>query len=240
MDWLIDPNLWLSFLTLTLLEIILGIDNLIFIAIVVTRLPPEQRASARRLGLALALLMRLALLASIAWIMRLTTPVFEISGQAISWRDLILIGGGIFLIYKGTAEIHGLIEGEASDQASSGGKASLSRVIATIIMLDIVFSLDSVITAVGMVDNLWVMSSAVIVAVLVMLIASESVANFIHRHPTVKMLALSFLLLIGLVLVADGFGFHVPKGFVYVAIGFSLMVEFLNLLYRRGAGKSQG
>ncbi len=240
MDWLIDPNLWLSFLTLTLLEIILGIDNLIFIAIVVTRLPPEQRASARRLGLALALLMRLALLASIAWIMRLTTPVFEISGQAISWRDLILIGGGIFLIYKGTAEIHGLIEGEASDQASSGGKASLSRVIATIIMLDIVFSLDSVITAVGMVDNLWVMSSAVIVAVLVMLIASESVANFIHRHPTVKMLALSFLLLIGLVLVADGFGFHVPKAFVYAAIGFSLMVEFLNLLYRRGAGKSQG
>ena len=239
MAWVADPNIWLSFLTLTLLEIILGIDNLIFIAIVVTRLPPEQRAIAQRLGLALALVMRLILLASIAWIMRLTAPIFEIAGQSVSWRDLILIGGGIFLIYKGTAEIHGLIEGEASKQVEEHDQPSLGRVIGTIILLDLVFSLDSVITAVGMVDNLWVMSSAVVLAVFVMLLASAPVADFIHRHPTVKMLALSFLLLIGLVLVADGFGFHVPKGFVYAAIGFSLLVEFLNLLYRRRARGDQ-
>jgi len=235
MEWLSDPNVWLSFLTLTLLEIILGIDNLIFIAIVVTRLPPEQRARARRLGLSLALVMRLGLLASIAWIMRLTTPIFEISGQSVSWRDLILICGGVFLLYKGTAEIHALIDSEGSHEADAQGQASLSRVIGTIIMLDLVFSLDSVITAVGMVDNLWVMSSAVIVAVIVMLLASAPVADFIHRHPTVKMLALSFLLLIGVVLVADGFGVHIPKGFVYAAIGFSLLVESLNLLYRKRA-----
>jgi len=235
MEWLSDPNVWLSFLTLTLLEIILGIDNLIFIAIVVTRLPPEQRARARRLGLSLALVMRLGLLASIAWIMRLTTPIFEISGQSVSWRDLILICGGVFLLYKGTAEIHALIDGEGSHEADAQGQASFSRVIGTIIMLDLVFSLDSVITAVGMVDNLWVMSSAVIVAVIVMLVASAPVADFIHRHPTVKMLALSFLLLIGVVLVADGFGVHIPKGFVYAAIGFSLLVESLNLLYRKRA-----
>ena len=235
MEWLVDPNIWLSFLTLALLEIILGIDNLIFIAIVVTRLPPEQRARARRLGLSLALVMRLGLLASIAWIMRLTTPIFEISGQSVSWRDLILICGGVFLLYKGTAEIHALIDGEGSHEANAQGQASISRVIGTIIMLDLVFSLDSVITAVGMVDNLWVMSSAVIVAVIVMLLASAPVADFIHRHPTVKMLALSFLLLIGVVLVADGFGVHIPKGFVYAAIGFSLLVESLNLLYRKRA-----
>jgi len=235
MEWLVDPNIWLSFLTLALLEIILGIDNLIFIAIVVTRLPPEQRARARRLGLSLALVMRLGLLASIAWIMRLTTPIFEISGQSVSWRDLILICGGVFLLYKGTAEIHALIDGEGSHEADAKGQTSLSRVIGTIILLDLVFSLDSVITAVGMVDNLWVMSSAVIVAVIVMLLASAPVADFIHRHPTVKMLALSFLLLIGVVLVADGFGVHIPKGFVYAAIGFSLLVESLNLLYRKRA-----
>ena len=235
MEGLSDPNVWLSFLTLTLLEIILGIDNLIFIAIVVTRLPPEQRARARRLGLSLALVMRLGLLASIAWIMRLTTPIFEISGQSVSWRDLILICGGVFLLYKGTAEIHGLIDGEGSHEADAKGQASLSRVIGTIILLDLVFSLDSVITAVGMVDNLWVMSSAVIAAVIVMLLASAPVADFIHHHPTVKMLALSFLLLIGVVLVADGFGVHIPKGFVYAAIGFSLLVESLNLLYRKRA-----
>jgi hypothetical protein len=235
MEWLVDPNIWLSFLTLALLEIILGIDNLIFIAIVVTRLPPEQRARARRLGLSLALVMRLGLLASIAWIMRLTTPIFEISGQSVSWRDLILICGGVFLLYKGTAEIHALIDSEGSAETEVKGQASLSRVIGTIILLDLVFSLDSVITAVGMVDNLWVMSSAVIAAVIVMLLASAPVADFIHRHPTVKMLALSFLLLIGVVLVADGFGVHIPKGFVYAAIGFSLLVESLNLLYRKRA-----
>jgi hypothetical protein len=240
MDWLVDPNIWLSFLTLTLLEIILGIDNLIFIAIVVTRLPPEQRAMARRLGLTLALVMRLALLASIAWIMRLTTPIFEIADHAVSWRDLILICGGVFLLYKGTAEIHALIDGEDSEEDHVKGKATLSRVIGTIILLDLVFSLDSVITAVGMVDNLWVMSSAVIVAVIVMLVASAPVADFIHRHPTVKMLALSFLLLIGVVLVADGFGVHIPKGFVYAAIGFSLLVESLNLLHRKRAGRDEG
>ena len=240
MSFLQDPNLWASFITLTVLEIVLGIDNLIFISIVAGKLPPERQGQARTVGLALALVTRLLLLASIAWLVGLTQTVFTVLGHGVSWRDMILIAGGMFLIYKGTVEIHEQIEGDghggAGDDGSSGGARrgpTFARTIAQILVLDIVFSIDSVITAVGMADNLWVMSSAVIVAVVIMLFASGPVAAFVQAHPTVKMLALSFLLLIGMVLVADGAGFHVPKGFVYTAMGFSVAVEFLNMMVRR-------
>ncbi len=237
MSWITDPTIWASLLTLTALEIVLGIDNLIFIAITTERLPPEQRDLARRVGLSLALIMRLVLLASIAWIIGLTKPLFEVMGNSISWRDLILIGGGFFLLYKGTSEIHEHIEGsEQGGPDAPSATTTFGRAIGSIILLDIVFSLDSVITAVGMADNLWVMSSAVIIAVIIMLVASTSVSNFVNAHPTVKMLALSFLILIGVVLVADGFGFHVPKGFVYAAIGFSVVVEGLNMVRRKKSG----
>jgi predicted tellurium resistance membrane protein TerC len=236
-DWLADPNIWASFLTLTVLEIVLGIDNLIFSSIVAGRLPVHQQDKARKVGLSLALFMRLALLASISWIVSLTNPLFSVWGQSVSWRDIILIGGGLFLIYKGTKEIHELIEGGHDDNEglteAPRKKVTFAGVIGQIIVLDIVFSLDSVITAVGMADNLWVMSSAVLVAVLIMLVASGPVANFVNRHPSVKMLALAFLLLIGMVLVADGLGYHVPKGFIYAAMGFSVVVESLNLVARR-------
>ena len=242
-EWLLDPQIWASLLTLTILEIVLGIDNLIFISIVAGRLPAHQQARARTVGLALALFMRLALLASISWLVGLTATVFSIGGHGFSWRDLILAGGGLFLLYKGTKEIHELVEGgeeggDVTDEAPKR-KVSFASVIGQIIVLDIVFSLDSVITAVGMADNLWVMSTAVLVAVVIMLFASGTVANFVNRHPSVKMLALAFLLLIGMVLVADGMGFHVPKGFVYAAMGFSVAVESLNLLARKKR-KQQG
>jgi predicted tellurium resistance membrane protein TerC len=235
-DWLADPNIWASFITLAVLEIVLGIDNLIFISIVAGRLPPHQQDKARKIGLALALFMRLALLASISWIVSLTNPLFSIMGQSVSWRDIILIGGGLFLLYKGTKEIHELIEGGHGDEVSAEApkkKVTFAGVIGQIIVLDIVFSLDSVITAVGMADNLWVMSSAVIAAVIVMLVAAAPVANFVNRHPSVKMLALAFLLLIGMVLVADGLGYHIPKGFIYAAMAFSVAVECLNLVAGR-------
>jgi predicted tellurium resistance membrane protein TerC len=234
-EWLLDPQIWASLLTLTVLEIVLGIDNLIFISIVAGRLPGHMQARARTVGLSLALIMRLALLASISWLVGLTAPVFSVLGHGVSWRDLILAGGGLFLLYKGTKEIHELVEGPEEGETSQDArrKVSFASVIGQIIMLDIVFSLDSVITAVGMADNLWVMSTAVLVAVVIMLFASGTVANFVNRHPSVKMLALSFLLLIGMVLVADGMGFHVPKGFIYAAMGFSVAVESLNLLARR-------
>ena len=234
-EWLLDPQIWASLLTLTVLEIVLGIDNLIFISIVAGRLPGHMQARARTVGLSLALIMRLALLASISWLVGLTAPVFSVLGHGVSWRDLILAGGGLFLLYKGTKEIHELVEGPEEGETSQDArrKVSFASVIGQIIMLDIVFSLDSVITAVGMADNLWVMSTAVLVAVVIMLFASGTVANFVNRHPSVKMLALSFLLLIGMVLVADGMGFHVPKGFIYAAMGFSVAVESLNLLARK-------
>ncbi len=242
MDWLFDPNIWAAFLTLAILEIVLGIDNLIFISITAERLPVEQRAMARRLGLSLALIMRLALLGSVAWIVSLKQPLFSILGQDISWRDIILIGGGLFLLYKGTSEIHALIEGEEEGlSVGTAVKTTLAAALTSIVMLDIVFSLDSVITAVGMSDNFGVMAAAIIVAVIVMLVANGPVSQFINRHPTVKMLALSFLLLIGMVLVADGFGYHVPKGFVYSAIAFAIIVEVLNLAARRkGEHKKSG
>jgi predicted tellurium resistance membrane protein TerC len=227
MDWLADPQVWASLLTLTALEIVLGIDNIVFIAILAGRVSPERRNRARQVGLCLALLTRLALLASITWIMSLTNPLFAAFGHVFSWRDLILIGGGLFLLYKGTREIHLRLEGEAHEDAAAG-RASFGSVIVQIMLLDIVFSLDSVITAVGMANELWVMATAVIVAVAIMLVASGPLSSFVERHPTVKMLALSFLLLIGMTLIADGAGVHVPKGYIYAAIGFSVVVEALN------------
>ena len=233
MAWLSDPEIWASLLTLTALEIVLGIDNLLFIAILVGRLPAERQKRARQVGLALALITRLALLASIAWIIGLTRPLFELFGHPVSWRDIILIGGGFFLLYKGTREIHHGLEDDGPEQETGRAKASFGGVIAQIMVLDIVFSLDSVITAVGMANELWVMAAAIIIAVAIMLGASGPVSAFVERHPTVKMLALSFLLLIGMTLIADGAGFHVPKGYIYAAIGFSVGVEFLNQLADR-------
>lgn len=232
MEWLADPQIWLSLLTLTTLEIVLGIDNLVFIAVLVEKLPTAQQTSARRVGIALALITRLMLLAAIAWIIGLTAPVFEVFDQEFSWRDIILIGGGLFLLYKGTMEIHEKLEGHEGE-SSAKVQASYVAVVTQIAILDIVFSLDSVITAVGMADHLWIMVTAVIIAVIIMLLASGPVSNFVSRHPTVKMLALSFLLLIGMTLVADGFGVHIPKGYIYAAMGFSVLVESLNLLARR-------
>jgi predicted tellurium resistance membrane protein TerC len=228
MGWLTDPQIWASLVTLTALEIVLGIDNLVFIAIVAGRLPPERQNRARRVGLALALITRLALLASIVWIIGLTRPVFELFGQPVSWRDIVLIAGGLFLLYKGTREIHQGLEGDGQTAGAGGGRTSFAGVVVQIMVLDIVFSLDSVITAVGMANTLWVMAAAIVIAVAIMLVASKPLADFVERHPTVKMLALSFLLLIGMTLIADGAGFDVPKGYIYAAIGFSVAVETLN------------
>lgn len=236
MEWLTDPQIWISLLTLSALEIVLGIDNLVFLAILADRLPEPQRPAARRLGLAFALITRLALLASLAWIVGLVEPVFSVFGHAVSWRDIILIGGGVFLLAKATHEIHGSLEGEEDHAAGGTGKAVQAGFVSTIIqigILDIVFSLDSVITAVGMASQLAVMVAAVIVSVVVMLIAAGPLSAFVSRHPTVKMLALSFLLLVGTALVADGMGFHIPKGYLYFAMGFSVLVEGLNLAARR-------
>ncbi len=243
MDWLSDPQIWASLLTLTALEIVLGIDNLIFLSILAARLPPERQPIARQIGLVLALGLRLGLLAALTWIMRLTEPVVGVAGWAFSWRDLILIGGGLFLVYKGTGEIHARIEGAGEHAGAQAGRASLVGSVAQIALLDIVFSLDSVITAVGMANRLPVMMAAVVIAVGVMMVAAASVSGFVNRHPTVKMLALSFLLLIGMTLIADGFGAHVPKGYIYAAIGFSMLVELLNQLAgrnRRRGGAAAG
>jgi predicted tellurium resistance membrane protein TerC len=242
MNFLLDPELWASLVTLTTLEIVLGVDNLVFIAIIANRLPPEQRDKARKLGLALALIMRLGLLASISWIMGLVEPLFALFGKEFSWRDIILFLGGLFLLYKGTHEMHAQVEGddtESHGQALSHARATMTGVISQIIVLDIVFSLDSVITAVGMVNNVWVMAAAIIIAVIIMLVASAPLAGFVNRHPTVRMLALGFLLLVGMMLMADGFGFHIPKGYIYAAIGFSIIIEILNLwaAARRRKGK---
>jgi predicted tellurium resistance membrane protein TerC len=231
-DFIADPQIWASLVTLTAMEIVLGIDNLVFIAVLASRLPLARQAQARQLGLALALGTRLLLLGAIAWIAGLTQPIFEAAGHPFSWRDLILIGGGFFLLYKGTREIHDRIEGEAHE-GPAGPAASFAGIIVQIMVLDIVFSLDSVITAVGMASQYWVMATSVTIAVILMIAASTPIANFINRHPTVKMLALSFLLLIGVTLMADGMGFHIPKGYIYAAIGFSILVEGLNQLTTR-------
>jgi len=232
MELLADPQAWLSLVTLTVLEIVLGIDNLVFIAVLVGKLPREQQPLARRLGIGVALGTRLLLLASIAWIAGLTQPAFTLFDHAISWRDLVLILGGLFLIYKSTHEIHGSLEGEEGE-TSAKVSAAFTAVVIQIGILDIVFSLDSVITAVGMAEHFEIMVAAVVLAMIVMLVAAGPVSSFVERHPTVKMLALSFLLLIGTALVADGMGFHIPKGYIYAAMGFSVMVEGLNLLAKR-------
>jgi len=230
MEWLSDPQLWVSFLTLTALEIVLGVDNLVFIAILSDRLPVEQRPRARRVGLALALISRLLLLSMLFVISRLTAPVFTLFGQGFSWRDLILLGGGLFLIYKATAEIHEMTAAPVDVNSEASRKpATYLAVVSQIAVVDIIFSLDSVITAVGMADNLGVMVAAVVAAVLVMLLASTPLSNFVSRHPTVKMLALAFLLMVGLALIADGCGLHIPKGYLYGAMAFSTLVEALNL-----------
>ena len=231
--WVTEPQVWVSLVTLIGLEIVLGIDNLLFIAILANRLPEERRASARKVGLALALLTRLMLLGLLAWIVGLTKPIVTFGTFELSWRDVILLGGGLFLLGKATREIHAEVEGEEEDKGPGASGAAFAAVVTQIAVIDIVFSLDSVITAVGMVDDLWVMVVAVMTAVAVMLAASTPLANFITAHPTVKMLALSFLILIGMILVADGMHFHIPKGYVYFALFFSIMVEALNYWARR-------
>jgi predicted tellurium resistance membrane protein TerC len=228
-DWISDPQAWIALMTLTALEIVLGIDNVVFISILADKLPRDQQARARVIGLALAMFGRVALLLSIAWIMRLTTDLFTILGEGFSGRDLILITGGLFLIGKSTFEIHDKMEGDDSHLSTDRAVTSFMSVIIQILLLDLVFSLDSVITAVGMADDVPVMVAAVVIAVAVMMVSAGAVSKFIAHHPTIKMLALSFLLLIGMMLVADGFGQHVPKGYIYSAMAFSLFVELLNL-----------
>jgi len=232
MEWISDPQTWIALVTLTALEIVLGIDNVVFISILAGKLPSGQQDRARRLGLGLAMGMRIVLLLSIAWVIRLTAPLFAVLGHEISGRDLILIVGGLFLVAKSTHEIHGKLEGEEG-RASQKVAPSFSSVIVQIMLLDIVFSLDSVITAVGMVDEIAIMIAAVVIAVSFMLAFAGPVSRFVERHPTVKMLALSFLILIGVTLLAEGFGQHISKGYIYFAMAFSVMVEFLNLRLRK-------
>jgi predicted tellurium resistance membrane protein TerC len=231
MNWL-SPEILIALATLTFLEIVLGVDNIIFISILSGKLRKEQQAKARRLGLLLAMGTRILLLFSLAWVIKLTAPLFTVVGQEISGRDLILILGGLFLLGKSTHEIHGRLEGEEG-HGSARAVSSFTSVLIQIALLDIVFSLDSVITAVGMVDHVSVMIVAVVISVLIMMIAAEPISGFVHRHPTVKMLALSFLLLIGMSLVAEGFDHHIPKGYVYFAMGFSVFVEAINLRVRK-------
>jgi predicted tellurium resistance membrane protein TerC len=232
MEWMSDPQAWIGFFTLTVLEIVLGIDNVVFISILAGKLPPDQREKARKVGLALAMITRILLLLSLSWIIKLTAPLFTVIGSEISGRDLVLIVGGLFLIGKSTHEIHGSLEGEEG-AGSKRVAPSFTSVIIQILLLDIVFSLDSVITAVGMVDELVVMIAAVIVAVGFMLGFSGAISRFVHDHPTVKMLALSFLMLIGVTLIGEGFDQHIPKGYIYSAMGFSVLVEMLNLRMRK-------
>lgn len=231
MDWISNPQIWIAFATLTFLEIVLGVDNIIFISILSGKLPQGQQLRARRIGLLGAMFTRVLLLFSLAWIVRLTAPLFTALEHPVTGRDLILIGGGLFLMAKSTFEIHDRLEGEEG-HGSARVAASFASVIVQIMLLDIVFSLDSVITAVGMVDQVSVMIAAVVLAVAIMMLAAEPISAFVHRHPTVKMLALSFLLLIGLSLLLEGFGQHIPKGYIYFAMGFSVFVEMINLRIR--------
>lgn len=236
MEWITNPDAWVALLTLTALEIVLGVDNVIFISILASKLPQEQQARARQVGLALALITRILLLLSLSWIIGLTEPFFSIGGFDVSGRDLILILGGLFLIGKATFEIHERLEGEEGHADAKGGP-SFVGVIIQIMLLDIVFSLDSVITAVGMASEIGVMITAVIIAVLIMLIAAGPISDFVNKHPTVKMLALAFLVLIGVNLLAEGFGQHIPKGYIYFAMAFSVFVEMLNLAVRRRSAR---
>jgi predicted tellurium resistance membrane protein TerC len=234
MDWIADPQIWIALATLTFLEIVLGVDNIIFITILVSRLPEEQRQRARVLGLGFAMFTRIALLLSLVWVMTLTEPLFSIPvlGKEIAGRDLILIGGGLFLLWKSVHEIHNSLEGEADEHATAAARASFAAVIIQIAIIDIVFSLDSVITAVGMVDQVPIMVLAIVIAVVVMMFAAKPIGEFVDRHPTVKMLALSFLVLVGMALVAEGWDYHIPRGYIYFAMAFSVGVEMLNIRVR--------
>jgi len=239
MEWLTNPEIWVAFLTLTALEIVLGIDNIIFISILVGRLPKEQQPKARFFGLALAMGTRILLLLSIAWVMRLTNDLFTVFEHGVSGRDLILFFGGLFLLFKSTMEIWHSVEGEEEDGSGAGGavKAGFVGIILQIAVIDIVFSLDSVITAVGLVDNVQVMIAAIVIAVGVMMLAAGTISDFIEKHPTLKILALSFLIVVGTLLVAEAFGAHVPKGYVYFAMAFSLGVEALNIRMRKSMNR---
>ncbi|HTV68258.1 MAG TPA: TerC family protein [Rhizobiaceae bacterium] len=239
--WVSDPTAWVALATLIALEVVLGIDNLIFISILTNKLPEHQRASARRLGIGAALVMRLVLLATISFIVAMTAPVFTAFGHAFSWRDMILIAGGLFLVWKATKEIHHSVDPDdgKDNVVSNTVSLTLGAAIFQILLLDLVFSIDSIITAVGMVDEIAIMYIAVIITVVVMLLAAAPLANFIEKNPTIVMLALGFLLMIGTTLIADGFGFHVPKGYIYAAMGFSVFVEVLNMLSRRRKKKPE-
>jgi predicted tellurium resistance membrane protein TerC len=223
------PEAWVALLTLTAMEIVLGIDNVVFISVLVAKLPEEQAKRARQLGLALALIFRIVLLFALTWLMALREPVFSLFGNGFSWRDLILIAGGGFLLVKATLELHNSIEGEEHGSGKGGVQKAFAMIIAQIIVIDLVFSIDSIITAIGMAEDIEVMVVAVVIAVAVMYLSSGPISDFVAKHPTTKVLALAFLLLIGMVLVADGFGFHVPKGYIYAAMAFSLVVEILNV-----------
>jgi len=236
MDLLADPQAWIAFATLTALELVLGIDNIIFISILVDRLPPERRDTARRIGLAGAMVMRVGLLLVLAWVIGLTAPLFAVLGEAISGRDLILIGGGLFLLWKSVGEIHQLLEGEEGGRAAAVG-ASFGAVIAQIMVIDLIFSLDSIITAVGMVKELEVMIAAVIASVALMMVFAGAIGRFVSAHPTIKMLALAFLVVVGVVLIAAGFDHEVPKGYVYFAMAFAVAVELLNIRMRKRAAR---
>jgi len=236
MELLTDPQVWIAFLTLTALELVLGIDNIIFISILVDKLPAHQQQFARRLGLFLAMFMRIALLLVLAKLVGLTAPLFEVFGKGFSGRDLVLIFGGLFLLWKSAAEIHESVEGGDGEHGPSAVKSTFAAAIVQIMLIDIVFSLDSIITAVGMVDKVEVMIAAVIASVAMMMFFAAPIGRFVSRHPTIKMLALAFLLVVGLVLMAEGFGYHVPKGFIYFAMAFSLAVEMLNIRMRKKAG----
>jgi len=231
MEWLLDPDIWIALVTLTALEIVLGVDNVVFISILAGKLPEHQVASARRLGLSLAMLTRILLLFSISQIIRLTQPLFTVVGQEISGRDLILIVGGLFLLGKATFEIHDRLEGEEGAAGAAAGSSFRSTIV-QIMLLDIIFSLDSVITAVGMAEDIAIMIAAVVVAVGIMVFSAAPISAFVGKHPTVKVLALSFLLMIGVALIGDGFGMHIPKGYIYFAMGFSVFVEMINLRVR--------
>lgn len=233
MEWLASPEGWIALLTLIALEIVLGVDNIVFISILAGRLPPGERQRARMLGLGLAMFTRIALLLSLVWMMRLTSPLFQVFGHAVSGRDLILLGGGLFLLAKAVTEIHKALEGAGEHAFQRHKRAGFLLTLVQIAVLDIVFSLDSVITAVGMVDQLSIMVLAIVVAVAVMMFAARPIGDFVDRHPTVKMLALSFLILVGVALIGEGFAMHIPKGYIYFAMAFSVAVEMLNLRLRR-------
>jgi predicted tellurium resistance membrane protein TerC len=236
-DWIADPGIWASLITLTAMEIVLGIDNIVFISVIVGKLPPHQATRARQLGLGMALVFRIILLFALFWIIGLTTPVFTIFGEDFSWRDIVLLAGGLFLLVKATREIHTDVEGNNEKEGASKVYASFGATVAQIAVVDMVFSIDSIVTAVGMAEHVGVMIAAVIIAVAIMYVASGPVAGFIDRHPTTRMLALAFLLMIGIALVADGIGFHIPRGYLYAAMAFSAIVEILNVAARHNRAK---